>query len=54
MDHDTPRTRKEHKKSAKDKKFGAERLGTARGTRIAEANQQKATQHQDKKPPKKK
>jgi hypothetical protein len=40
MDKD-PQTKKQGHKSAKDKKTGADRLGSAKGARLLEANQEK-------------
>jgi hypothetical protein len=37
-----PRTRQESKKSAKDKKYGHNTLGSGKGTRQKEANSAKA------------
>jgi hypothetical protein len=36
-----PKTKKQGHKSAKEKARGAERIGSGKGTRIAEANQQR-------------
>lgn len=40
MDKD-PQTKKQGHKSAKDKKNGADRLGSAKGARLLEANQER-------------
>lgn len=37
-----PKTKKQGHKSAKEKARGAERIGSGKGTRLAEANQQRS------------
>jgi hypothetical protein len=37
--HENPKTRRESKKTAKEKRNGKERLGSGKGTRAAEKNQ---------------
>jgi hypothetical protein len=37
--HDNPKTRKEGRKTAKEKRQGKDRIGSGKGTRASEANQ---------------
>jgi hypothetical protein len=42
MEHENPKTRREDKKTAKEKKQGKDRIGSGKGTRAATANQGRA------------
>ena len=46
---ENPKTRRESKKTDKEKKGGKDRLGSARGARALEANQERAKGNQSKK-----
>ena len=46
---ENPKTRRESKKTDKEKKGGKDRLGSAKGARALEANQERAKGNQSKK-----
>ena len=46
---ENPNTRRESKKTDKEKKGGKDRLGSAKGARALEANQERAKGNQSKK-----
>jgi hypothetical protein len=48
MEHENPKTRREDKKTAKEKKQGKDRLGSGKGGRAAEANQNRGSARKHK------
>jgi len=48
-DYENPKTRRESKKTDKEKKGGKDRLGSGKGARALEANQERAKGNQSKK-----
>jgi ribosome assembly protein YihI (activator of Der GTPase) len=46
--HENPKTRREDKKTAKEKKQGKDRLGSGKGARAAEANQNRGAGRKNK------